>query len=47
MKLEALTRDNFSHLPVMPSDGAWGTELMKLGGTVTVARERMPATRFW
>ena len=22
-------------------------ELLKLGGDVTVARERMPATRFW
>jgi 5-methyltetrahydrofolate--homocysteine methyltransferase len=27
-----LTRENFSDLPVLPSDGAWGTELMKLGG---------------
>ncbi|MCY3017666.1 MAG: homocysteine S-methyltransferase family protein [Planctomycetota bacterium] len=27
-----LTRANFSRLPVLCTDGAWGTELMKLGG---------------
>ena len=26
-----LTRDNFKQLPLSPTDGAWGTELMKLG----------------
>jgi 5-methyltetrahydrofolate--homocysteine methyltransferase len=27
-----LTRENFRDLPVLATDGAWGTELMKLGG---------------
>jgi methionine synthase I (cobalamin-dependent) len=27
-----LTRDNFAKLPALCTDGAWGTELMKLGG---------------
>lgn len=30
-----LTRANFGDLPVSPTDGAWGTELMKLGGAST------------
>jgi 5-methyltetrahydrofolate--homocysteine methyltransferase len=34
-----LTRENFNQLPLSPSDGAWGTELMKLGGASTELKE--------
>lgn len=30
--MDRLTRSNFGALPLLPTDGAWGTELMKLGG---------------
>ena len=30
--MDKLTRENFGQLPLTPTDGAWGTELMKLGG---------------
>ena len=30
--MEKLTRENFSDLPFMISDGAWGTEILKQGG---------------
>ncbi|MBI4986853.1 MAG: homocysteine S-methyltransferase family protein [Rhodocyclales bacterium] len=30
--MNKLTRENFSALPLSPTDGAWGTELMKQGG---------------
>jgi 5-methyltetrahydrofolate--homocysteine methyltransferase len=34
-----LTRENFGRLPLMPTDGAWGTELMKLGGPPSELKE--------
>ena len=34
-----LTRENFSQLPLSPTDGAWGTELMKLGGASTELKD--------
>jgi methionine synthase I (cobalamin-dependent) len=34
-----LTRANFGELPVSPTDGAWGTELMKLGGASTELKD--------
>jgi 5-methyltetrahydrofolate--homocysteine methyltransferase len=34
-----LTRENFSQLPLSPTDGAWGTELMKLGGASSELKE--------
>lgn len=34
-----LTRENFSQLPLSATDGAWGTELMKLGGASTELKE--------
>jgi len=37
--MNKLTRDNFSQLPLSPTDGAWGTELMKLGGSSTELKE--------
>jgi len=37
--MKKLTRDNFSQLPLSPTDGAWGTELMKLGGLSTELKE--------
>jgi 5-methyltetrahydrofolate--homocysteine methyltransferase len=34
-----LTRENFNQLPLLPTDGAWGTELMKLGGASSELKE--------
>lgn len=34
-----LTRADFRDLPLLPSDGAWGTELMKLGGASTELKD--------
>jgi methionine synthase I (cobalamin-dependent) len=34
-----LTRDNFADLTLSATDGAWGTELMKLGGNSTELKE--------
>ena len=34
-----LTRENFNQLPLSPTDGAWGTELMKLGAGVSELKE--------
>jgi methionine synthase I (cobalamin-dependent) len=34
-----LTRDNFADLTLSPTDGAWGTELMKLGGDSTELKD--------
>lgn len=34
-----LTRENFNELPLLPTDGAWGTELMKLGGAPSELKE--------
>jgi len=34
-----LTRENFGELPLSPTDGAWGTELMKLGGASTELKD--------
>ncbi len=34
-----LTRDNFADLTLSPTDGAWGTELMKLGGASTELKD--------
>jgi methionine synthase I (cobalamin-dependent) len=34
-----LTRENFNQLPLSPTDGAWGTELMKLGGASSELKE--------
>ena len=39
MTMERLTRDNFGGLPLTPTDGAWGTELMKLGGASTELKD--------
>jgi methionine synthase I (cobalamin-dependent) len=39
MTVMNLTRGNFSQLPLMPTDGAWGTELMKLGGASSELKE--------
>ena len=37
--MDRLTRSNFGALPVLPTDGAWGTELMKLGGASTELKD--------
>ena len=37
--MSRLTRANFGELPVSPTDGAWGTELMKLGGASTELKD--------
>jgi 5-methyltetrahydrofolate--homocysteine methyltransferase len=37
--MSQLTRDNFSDLKLTPLDGAWGTELMKLGGGSTELKD--------
>ena len=34
-----LTRENFNQLPLLATDGAWGTELMKLGGAPAELKE--------
>lgn len=34
-----LTRENFNQLPLSPTDGAWGTELMRLGGSSTELKD--------
>jgi methionine synthase I (cobalamin-dependent) len=34
-----LTRENFNQLPLLPIDGAWGTELMKLGAASSELKE--------
>lgn len=34
-----LTRENFNQLPLSATDGAWGTELMKLGGPSTELKD--------
>ena len=37
--MDKLTRENFGQLPLTPTDGAWGTELMKLGGSSTELKD--------
>jgi methionine synthase I (cobalamin-dependent) len=37
--MDRLTRENFAELRLSPSDGAWGTELMKLGGASTELKD--------
>jgi methionine synthase I (cobalamin-dependent) len=37
--MDRLTRDNFGNLGLSPTDGAWGTELMKLGGASTELKD--------
>jgi methionine synthase I (cobalamin-dependent) len=37
--MDRLTRDNFGDLGLSPTDGAWGTELMKLGGASTELKD--------
>jgi len=37
--VDKLTRENFKQLPLTPTDGAWGTELMKLGGSSTELKD--------
>jgi methionine synthase I (cobalamin-dependent) len=37
--MSRLTRANFGALPVSPTDGAWGTELMKLGWASTELKD--------
>jgi methionine synthase I (cobalamin-dependent) len=37
--MDRLTRENFHELGLSPSDGAWGTELMKLGGASTELKD--------
>jgi methionine synthase I (cobalamin-dependent) len=37
--MNRLTRANFGDLPVSATDGAWGTELMKLGGASTELKD--------
>ena len=37
--MDKLTRENFKQLPLTPTDGAWGTELMKLGGSSTELKD--------
>jgi methionine synthase I (cobalamin-dependent) len=37
--MDRLTRSNFGALPLLPTDGAWGTELMKLGGASTELKD--------
>lgn len=39
MPVAKLTRENFNQLPLSPTDGAWGTELMKLGGPPSELKE--------
>ncbi len=37
--MSKLTRENFAELPLSATDGAWGTELMKLGGPSTELKD--------
>jgi len=37
--LNKLTRENFGQLPLSATDGAWGTELMKIGGSSTELKD--------
>ncbi|HUY02498.1 MAG TPA: homocysteine S-methyltransferase family protein [Rhodocyclaceae bacterium] len=37
--MDKLTRENFKQLPLTATDGAWGTELMKLGGASTELKD--------
>jgi methionine synthase I (cobalamin-dependent) len=37
--MSRLTRDNFAELKLCTTDGAWGTELMKLGGASTELKD--------
>ncbi|MCX7176191.1 MAG: homocysteine S-methyltransferase family protein [Proteobacteria bacterium] len=37
--MDKLTRENFRQLPLSATDGAWGTELMKLGGLSTELKD--------